>query len=182
MQGSQVCKMRLDSAQGVIFLVSLRTLDLILAGDGNAAADSIMSTLKLSRVFDTHPTMLVQGRKMICIRLALSDIQILLARCRPSEDRLNRLQSLVDETFSSDSLKKSLLAERVYQLEVARNLIPRHIASQYLEANIYNMPERLAIPIYMASYARIFCLCEIPGRYGRTHKVSSRPWPTRWMN
>ncbi len=179
MQGNQACKARLGSAQGAVFLSSLRTLDLILAGNGDAAADSIISALKLTRVFDTYPTMLVQGRKMICVGLACSDIQLLLARCPPSENRLNRLQSLLEETFSSDSFKKSLLAERVYQLEIARNLIPRHIASRYLMAEAPPLPERLALPPFTWHRMRIFFAS---AKYLRDMAwlitVSSQPWPS----
>jgi hypothetical protein len=177
--GSQVCKARLDSAQCAVFLSSLRTLDLILAGKGDAAADSIISTLQLTRVFDTYSTMLAQGRKMICVGLACGDIQLLLGRCTPSENRLNRLQSLLEETFSSDSFKRSLLAERVYQLEIARNIIPRHIASRYLMADAPALPERLAAPPFTWHRMRIFFAS---AKYLRDMawliKISSQPWPS----
>jgi hypothetical protein len=153
--GNQACRARLDSVQGIVFLSSLRTLHLILADDSEGAVKSIISTLKLMRVFDVHPTMLVQGRKIICVRLVCSDIQLLLVRCRPSEDQLKKLQSLLEEAFHSDSLEKTLLAERVYQLEVARNLIPENIASRYLTANAPYLPERLALPEFTWHRMRI---------------------------
>jgi hypothetical protein len=154
--GSQVCKARLDSAQCAAFLSSLRTLDLILAGKGDAAADSIISTLQLTRVFDTCPTMFVQGRKLTCVGLACGDIQLLLAKCSPSENQLSRLQTLLEKTLPSDSLKGSLVAERVYQLEIARNIIPRNIASKYLMADAPALPERLAAPPFTWHRMRIF--------------------------
>jgi hypothetical protein len=176
--GSQICKARLDSAQGAVFLSSLRTLDLILAGKGDAAADSIISTLKLTRVFDTCPTMLVQGRKLTCVGIACGDIQLLLSRCSVSADRLNRLQSLIEEALPSDSLKKSLEAERVYQLEIGRNLIPKSIASKYLMAKAPDLPERLAAPPFTWHRMRMFFAS---AKYMRDMawlvKISSRPWP-----
>ena len=176
--GSQVCKARFDSAQGAVFLSSLRTLDLILAGKGDAAADSIISTLRLTRVFDTSPTMLVQGRKLTSVGFTCGDIQLLLTRCPVSENRLNRLQSLLEETLTSDSLKRSLEAERVYQLEIVRNIIPKRIASKYLMANTPALPERLAAPPFTWHRMRIFFAS---AKYLRDMawliKISGQPWP-----
>jgi hypothetical protein len=176
--GSQVCKARLDSAQCAVFLSSLRTLDLILAGKGDAAADSIISTLQLTRVFDTCPTMSVHGRKLICVGLACGDIQLLLAKCPPSENQLSRLQMLLEKTFPPDSLKRALEGERVYQLEIARNLIPRSIASKYLMADTPPLPERLAAPPFTWHRMRMFSMS---AKYLRDMawliKISSQPWP-----
>ncbi|MGA2071250.1 MAG: hypothetical protein ABSG97_07860 [Sedimentisphaerales bacterium] len=176
--GNQVCKARLDSAQCAVFLSSLRTLDLILAGKGDAAADSIISTLQLTRVFDICPTILVQGRKLTCVGLACGDIQLLLAKCPPSENQLSQLQTLLEKTLPSDSLKGALKAERVYQLEIARNLIPGRIASKYLMADAPDLPERLAAPPFTWHRMRMFFAS---AKYLRDMawliKISSQPWP-----
>jgi hypothetical protein len=176
--GSQVCKARLDSAQCTVFLSSLRTLDLILAGKGDAAADSIISTLQLTRVFDTCPTMFVHGRKLTCVGLACGDIQLLLAKCPPSENQLSRLQMLLEKTFPSDSLKRALEEERVYQLEIARNLIPRSIASKYLTADTPPLPERLAAPSFTWHRMRMFSMS---AKYLQDMawliEISAQPWP-----
>jgi len=176
--GSQVCKTRLDSVQCAVFLSSLRTLDLILADKGDAAADSIISTLQFTRVFDTCPTMSVHGRKLTCVGLTCGDIQLLLAKCPPSENQLSRLQMLLEKTFPSDSLKRALEGERVYQLEIARNLIPRSIASKYLMADTPPLPERLAAPPFTWHRMRMFSMS---AKYLRDMawliKISTQPWP-----
>jgi hypothetical protein len=176
--GSQICKARLDSAQCAVFLSSLRTLDLILAGKGDAAADSIINTLQLTRVFDTCPTMLVQGRKLTSVGLTCGDIQLLLARCSVSDGRLIQLRSLLEETLTSDSLKRTLETERVYQLEIARNLIPRSMALKYLTADAPALPERLAMPAFTWHRMRIFFAS---AKYLRDMawliKISAQPWP-----
>ena len=176
--GSQVCKTRLDSAQCAVFLSSLRTLDLILAGRGDAAADSIISTLQFTRVFDTFPTMLVHGRKLTCVGLACGDIQLLLVKCPPSENQLSRLQALLEKTSPSDSLKEAIEGERVYQLEIARNLIPRSIVSKYLMADAPALPERLAAPSFTWHRMRMFSRS---AKYLRDMawliEISSQPWP-----
>ncbi len=169
--GSQVCKARLDSAQCAVFLSSLRTLDLILAGKGDAAADSIISTLQLTRVFDTYPTMLVQGRKMICVGLACGDIQLLLGQCSPSENRLNRLQSLLEETFSSDSFKEVASGGKGIPTGNCTQPHPQKYRVK-IPYGRRACPARTACgaSIHMASYAYIFRVCEIPARYGLAHK------------
>jgi hypothetical protein len=178
MRGNQVCRGRLDIVQGAVFLLSLRTLDLVLAGDGEGAAKSIVSTLKLMRVFDTYPAMVVQGRKMMCVGLVCNDIQLLLVQCRPSEDRLKQLQSLLEDAFRSDSLEKMFLAERVYQLEIARNLIPKNVASRYLMTDAPPLPERLELPSFTWHRMRMFVRSV---RYLRDMAwlitVSRQPWP-----
>jgi hypothetical protein len=146
LHGHQICKSRLDSTQAAFFLLSLRTLNAVSTADAVKAGKSIESTLKLMRVFDSQPTMLVQVSKMICVRLVCSDVLLFLERCRPSEQQLSKLQALLEDTFPSNSLEASLLAERVYQLEIARNLIPADIASKYLTADAPAMPERLELP------------------------------------
>ncbi|MFH1371286.1 MAG: hypothetical protein ABII09_08390 [Planctomycetota bacterium] len=186
LRGRQICKDRLDSIQGTVFLSSLRTLNLIQAGKVDKAAESAATTLKLMRAFDTFPTIPVQGRKMICVRLMCSDIQMLLiyaskepsAGGRLSEKQLERLQSLLDESFDSNTLEKTLLAERVYQLEVGRNLIPRRVASRLLSPDVPSLPDRLAKPQFRWHRMRI---CFGAARFLRDMawfiEVSRLPWP-----
>ncbi len=186
LRGRQICKDRLDSIQGTVFLSSLRTLDLIRAGNSGKATESIATTIKMMRAFDIFPTILVQGRKMICVRLICSDIQLLLAYAsknsttgsRLSDNQLERLQFLLDEAFHSDSLERTLLAERVYQLEVGRNLIPPRVASRFLSPDVPSLPDRLAAPKFTWHRMR---MCARAARFLRDMawfiKVSRLPWP-----
>jgi hypothetical protein len=178
LQGRNICKQCLDSIQGVVLWLSLRTLDFIRSGDGDKAADSIASELKLMRVFDSYPTIFVQSRKMMCLRLVCRDIYLLLSRSQVSDQRLEMLQSVVEESFRPDALERTLLAERIYQLEVARNLIPKHIASEYLASDVPSLPERLALPDFTWHRMRFF---QASVRFMRDMawliKTSRLPWP-----
>jgi len=178
LHGHEICKSRLDSARAAFFLLSLRTLDAIATGDGTKAEKSIVSTLKLMRVFESQPTMLVQVSKMICIRLVCSDVLLLLKRCRLPEQQLARLQTLLENIFPSNSLEATLLAERVYQLEVARNLIPGVVVSKYLMANAPPLPERLELPGFMWPRMRIRAASV---KYMKNMawyiEISHHPWP-----
>jgi hypothetical protein len=178
MQGNQVCRGRLDSVQGAVSLLSLRTLNLIQANDCERAAESVMSELKFLRVFDTYPTMLVQERKMACCVLVCSDIQVLLTRCQISEERLKNIQFALQGIITSDSLTRMFLAERAYQIEIARNLIPRGIASRYLASDVPQLPERLAMPPFTWHRMRFFALSAGYMRdMARLIAVSRKPWP-----
>ena len=178
LHGKQICKGRLDSVQGTVFLSSLRTLDLIRRSDSERAAESIVSTLKLLRVFDSYPTIIVQGRKMICVRLVCSDIQLLLLRCPPSKQHLEMLQSLLEQSFPHDSFERTLLAERIYQLEIARNLIPRPIASKYLTAEVSRLPEQLPLPAFTWHRMRMFRgSAQFMRDIAWFIEVSRLPWP-----
>jgi len=178
LRGKQILKDRLDSVQGAVFLSSLRTLDLIRTANAEKATESVVTTLRLIRAFDTFPTTMVQGRKMICVRLVCSDIQLLLIFCHPLDKQLERLQSLLDEAFRSDSLERTLLAERVYQLEVGRNLFTRTITSRFLSPDVPSLPERLATPKFTWHRMRI---CAGAARFLRDMawfiKNSRLPWP-----
>ena len=181
LQGKQICKDRLDSIQGMVFLSSLRTLDLIQKGNVEKAAQSLVTTMKLLRSFDSFPTIPVQGRKMICLRLVCSDILLLINNSvvgRISEKQLEQLQSLLDESFSPDALEKTLLAERIYQLEVGRNLIPRKVASKYLSPNVPSLPERLPRPKFRWHRMRIgFGAAGFLRDMSRFIEISRLPWP-----
>jgi len=178
LKGNQILKARGDSVQAAVFLNSLRTLDLILANNPNAAADSIISSLKLLRIFDSFPTFFVQGRKMISIGLICSDIQLLLSRCSPSGEKLSQIQTLLQQSFPADSLKKSLIAERILQLELARNFLPKNIVSQYLASEKFSIPERFKMPPFTWHRMRFFLSSS---KYLRDTawliKISSAPWP-----
>ena len=194
LQGRQISKSRLDSIQGAVFLSSLRTLDLIRRGNTEKATESIATTQKLMRVFDVFPTIPVQTRKMICVRLVCSDIQLLAAYGstasaaqptgylatggRPTGKQLERLQSLLDELFGSDALERTILAERVYQVEVGRNLFPKRVASRYLMADVPPLSERLVEPKFTWHRMRI---CAGAARFLQDMawylKVSRLPWP-----
>jgi hypothetical protein len=178
MQGNKVCRVRLDSVQGTVSLLSLRTLNLIQANDCERAAESIMSELKLLRVFDTYPTMLVQERKMACSILVCSDIHVLLTRCRTSEERLKNIQTALQGSVTSDSLTRMFMAERAYQIEIARNLIPRGIVSRYLASDVPQLPERLAMPPFTWHRMRFFTLSAGYMRdMARLIAFSRRSWP-----
>ena len=145
-QGMQAFKTRLGTVEKAVSLLSLRTLDLALRGEDDAAASSAITMLKLTRVFDPRFVMVAYAAKAVFVRLACGDVYILLKRGRASEKSLARLQEVLSQTIPPDVLERMFLAERVYQIELARNLIPQNITAQFLQDTVPPLPERLSMP------------------------------------
>jgi hypothetical protein len=145
-QGMKVCKTRLNSVQAAFFLLSLRTLHLILKSEDDAAADSMVTMLKLLRVLDSYPTMVLHTTKSLLVANACQDIHLLLEQAHPSEKALAKLQDALSQTIPANTLERMFFAERAYQLEIARNLLPDNIASRFLQNNVPPLPERLSLP------------------------------------
>ena len=177
-QGIQVCKTHLDRVQIAAFLLSLRTLHLVIEGKDDAAVDSAITMLKMIRILDSYPTMVLHTAKVIFAAHACQDIHLLLEHTRPSEQSLAKLQEVLSQTIPANALERMFHAERAYQLEIARNLIPENVTFRFLQDKVPDLPERLSLP---------------PSRWGRLrirrksvrylHEMAQlitaarRPWP-----
>jgi hypothetical protein len=177
-QGMQVCKTRLNSAQTAALLLSLRTLHLILQGEDDAAADSVIAMLKMIRILDPYPTMVLHTAKAVFVAHACQDIHLLLEHARPSEKSLAKLQEALSQTIPANTLERMFFAERAYQLEMARNLIPGDIASRFLQDKVPALPERLSLP--SSRWGR-FRIRQKSVQYlhdmARLITAAHRPWP-----
>jgi len=142
-KGLKIFMDRLTRANICSLMMSLRTLDHIAHNQADAAADSAVGMLKLVRILDDQPLVNTLPTRIQGAGLASEDIRLLLERTEPSPAALIKLQQALEKVHPENLLVKMLLAERVYQLEVARNLIPSNIAEQYLSATPAPLPERL---------------------------------------
>ena len=177
-QGMEVCRARMQSVQTVVLLSSLRTLDLILQGEDDAATNSLISLLKLMRIFDFHPTILVHTIKAGFVGLACEDVRLLLERGSASAESLAKLEKALLEVVGTDALERVFLGERVYQTELGRNLIPQNVASQFLQEQAPDLPERIRLP---GSFGGRLRLRQKARRYFRNMDriitASRRSWP-----
>ena len=177
-QGLQVCKTRLNSVQTAALLLSLRTLHLILQGEDDAAVDSVVTMLKMIRVLDSCPTMVLHAAKAIFVANACQDIHLLLEHAHPSEKSLAKLQDALSQTIPTNTLERMFFAERAYQLEMARNLLPDNVASRFLQDKVPPLPERLSLPSSRWGRLRIR---QASVRYLRNMAeliaAARRPWP-----
>ena len=145
-QGMQVYQTRLRHVRTAVALLSLRTSHLVLHGEDDAAVNSVISILKMIRIFDPHPTMALHGAKIASVGLACEDICLILELARPSEKSLAKLQKILSETIPANVLERMFFAERVYRIETARNLIPENIVLRFLQDKAPDLPERLPLP------------------------------------
>jgi hypothetical protein len=126
--------------------LSLRVLEAISRDKDEAAAHFAISMLKMFRVFDSYPTMIVSRSRAGLVGLACDDIRLLLEHSDLSEEVLRSLQSALNETIKSTDLERSFQAERIYQMAIARNFLPQKIADRYLRDDFLDMPEKISIP------------------------------------
>jgi hypothetical protein len=177
-QGMQVCKTHLNSVQAAVLLLSLRTLHLTLQGEDDAAVDSVVTTLKLIRVLDSYPTMVLHTAKSLLAANVCQDIHLLLEHAHPSEKALAKLQDTLSQTIPANTLERMFFAERAYQLEIARNLLPDNIASRFLQDKVPPLPERLSLPSSRLGRLRVR---QASVRYLRNMAkliaAAHRPWP-----
>jgi len=145
-EGMEKCKNNLERTRMAIQAMSLRTLQLIANDKDNDAVNSIISTLKLMRILDSYPVVAVSPIKTMSLKMIYQDVYALLKYGQPSPRSLEKLQDALSQTIPENILEKTFLAERLYQIEIARNLIPAGVVSKYLKDEITNLPERIPVP------------------------------------
>ncbi|MCH9022933.1 MAG: hypothetical protein IID32_09225 [Planctomycetes bacterium] len=140
--GTAVYKGRLGRFQKAVLLISLQTMSLVHSGRGSAAAQSAISTLKMTRVYDFQPIMLIHSAKAAGLMLACDDIGLILKHMRLSQDTLSDLQNALSQAAVDGGLEKMYLVERVYQTELVRNFLPDQVVTKYLSEIVPTLPER----------------------------------------
>ncbi len=145
-EGMEKCRNNLERLRIAVLVMSLQTLQLIANDKDDDAANSIISTLKLIRILDSYPVVVVSPMKTMCLKMIYQDMYALLKYTQPSLQSMEKLQDALSQTISGDSLERTFLTERVYQIEIVRNLIPADIVSQYLKDEIADLPEQIPSP------------------------------------
>ena len=140
------CIQSLGQIQRALTLLSLRTMFLIGSKEYDRSAESIITMLKATRVFDTYPTITVSNTKQHFIRLACDDIRILLLQGKSTDSRIGELAGALTEAFGSNTIKGTLLAEQVFQIENTRNLFSKKTAENLLQKHIPEIPKRAKLP------------------------------------
>ena len=145
-EGMEKCRNNLERLRIAGLAMSLRTLQSIANDKDDDAVNSIISTLKLIRILDSYPVIVVSPIKTMSLKMIYQDVYSLLKYGQPSPGSLEKLQDALSQTISGDSLERIFFTERVYQIEIARNLIPTDIVSQYLKDKIVDLPEQIPAP------------------------------------
>ena len=153
--GREFCVKRVQQAQKALSFLSLRTLFLIGVKDYDRAAMSIISMLKGTRVFNTHPIVAAANVKNYFLRLACDDIRLLIQNGKISDEMLDKLITALTETATADELQRTFLAEQVYQMEATRNIIPESTILKIMAQELPEIPERVPLPASSLGRTRV---------------------------
>jgi len=179
--GMKICEKRLKHIQKASYLLSLRTLQLSLSGNGNAAAESAISLLKFGRIFDSEPMITLYPKKAVLTRMACNDIAILLEYTKPSKEVLVRLDAALAETVPDDMSERAIIGERVRQIEIVRKIFAKETTEQYLSNIPPVLPERIGLS--RRPWARVRTRWMAGSSFSEIAdaiKASKLPWPERF--
>jgi len=112
------------------------------------------------------------------VTLVCNDICLLLKQRQISENSLVRLQKELSQSVPENALERVFLAERVYQIGVTKNYIPKKTISQLLSNDTTDLPEKIPNPRSILTFIRIRRET-IRFLSDTTHFIndSRKPWP-----
>ena len=114
---------------------SVRNLYLAETEKGDQAIDSVVSGLRMGRIFENHPELLVALVKLGCWSIACTDISCVMERCRPTEKALIKLQEALKEQEKPQGLEKLMIGQRIYIIAIGVNALPHKLREQVLSGN-----------------------------------------------
>jgi len=122
---------RLSPLRAAGKILSLRTQYLAHQGQGEAACDSAISMLKLTRVFDREPVLIAHLVKVGNGALACQDVGAILELSDPSDESLSQLQAALLDVDQPGDLQQAMLAERILGLLIVRPAITDNMGIQW---------------------------------------------------
>jgi hypothetical protein len=181
--GSALAK--LGKAGGPAKLCSLRTAFLAMQGQSDRAAESAMSTLRMTRMFDAQPIVIACLLKVACLAMTAGDVPVILEHGSPSRSSLDRLQEALLEAEQTIDLRRVWLAERVYCLEVMRNLFSDRRELQAFPGDRPSMPETWPTPFASGPFVRRMAAAVLR-KYAASVTMAGKDWPealaaAHWM-
>ena len=117
--------------QTAAYIMSLRTLDHIRNKRYPAAAKSIVSQLRMIRQYDLTPVLQLQDGRNAMILLACSDTQLILEKANLKKEILAVLSKEFSMLMPNKNAARSMMAERIYQLNLIKNYLPKEIVAKY---------------------------------------------------
>jgi len=97
-------------------LLSLRTLELSIAGRADDAAASLVSSLRMLRVFDTEPMAIAYLVRLVVWVQASEGLPVVLSAGPLSEASLGDLDEALAHAEAPDYLKRTFEGERVFDM------------------------------------------------------------------
>jgi hypothetical protein len=156
-------------------LLSLRTMARMMHGDGDGAVDSVISTLCVTRLCDYPPMLIWSLVKVAIVGVACSDTELILQHAHLSDGSLVKLQDELARSFSSDALQKIIAGERMYTVEMMRNVIPNPSRLEFGHGSPA-WPEALPSRLWWVPWIRQWMVGQL--RYlADARDAAQKPWP-----
>jgi hypothetical protein len=114
---------RLGDARGLSKLLCLRTKWLARQGLSSQAAGSLRSALRMLRIFDRQPTMVIHMVKLGGADGCVDSLPAILEGPALTPEELVRLEACLQDVSESIDLENVFIAERVHTLETVLNSI-----------------------------------------------------------
>ena len=121
--GIPVMLPQLSHSRTLAMLLYLRTRWLAQQGLASEAADSFVSSLRMMRMFDRQPVLITYMVNVACTALCVDSLPTVLGAGQLSDQELAKLELSLADVGQSLDMRRVFLAERVYMLELWRNLI-----------------------------------------------------------
>jgi hypothetical protein len=101
-------------------LLSLRTVDLAVAGDGDRAVSSLVSALRFLRALEAEPVLIAHLVRLANAGRASNDLPVVLG-ARASEPSLRTLEGELRRAEAPGLVRRALLGERIWLIELVRH-------------------------------------------------------------
>lgn len=175
--GIQVALPHLRKVRGLLDVASLRSRVLAYDGQGDRAVKSIISALGLLRIVERQPVLIDSMVYTWILARVSDDTRFLLDKGHPTDAALQKL----DVALRSLCLlqpRQIILAERVYMLEIMRDIITLGSRTNADEPNGPSLPERqiMRSSLGLRLGGRIMTANSLPD-YARFINAASGDWP-----
>src|SRR5882724_5213371 len=155
----------------VAVLLSLRTLELGFAGAADRAAASLISSLRMLRVFETEPVLITHLVRLAVWERGCADLPAVLGAGTLSETSLGDLDEALKLAEAPDLLKRTIEGERVWEMnQLAAILGPDWPDGELQSASAKRRPfwERRRLVRQASDYVAVTA--------AMTH-AAGEPWP-----
>jgi hypothetical protein len=163
-----------SSARSLTRLLCLRTLWLARQERADRAAESLVASLRLTRMFDRQPILITYLVKTACTAMLVDAVPAVLESGPLGDQELAALDSALAEADLAKGLDRVWVGEQVYKLELFRNLVrppQRLIPHERTTLPEAAPPSLLASPLFRLMVVDALRTCQ---RYA---EAARRDWP-----
>jgi hypothetical protein len=111
---------QLNESRHLANVVSMRTVERALRGEGDAAVESLLQALPMLRLFEREPVLVVFLVQLGVYARFVEDARTIVSFSEPSPEALARLERAMHEAEASLDLRPTWLAERAFSMEMMR--------------------------------------------------------------